>query len=64
MTEEKPDEFTEQEWFASQMRGCNNGPNDEPEIHKSADALLCFILRKLGYGKVVDEFEKLPKWYE
>lgn len=31
--------------------------------HLEADNLLCELLRELGYGAVVDEYEKIDKWY-
>ena len=37
--------------------------NDEEVCHGLADDLLCEILNDLGYNDIVEEFEKLPKWY-
>jgi len=35
-----------------------------PEVHHVlADDVLCAFLRHLGYGDVVDEYEKVEKWY-
>lgn len=35
----------------------------DPELaHSQADDLLCLLLRDLGFGDVVDEFEKLTRW--
>ncbi|MDA1029707.1 MAG: hypothetical protein O3B41_11745 [Bacteroidetes bacterium] len=31
--------------------------------HQEADSILCEFLIKLGYGNVVDEYEKVEKWY-
>ena len=31
--------------------------------HTLADEVLCAFLRHLGYGDVVDEYEKVEKWY-
>lgn len=31
--------------------------------HYEADCLVVGLLRELGYGKVADAFETLPKWY-
>lgn len=31
--------------------------------HYEADCLVVGLLRELGYGKVADAFEALPKWY-
>ena len=36
---------------------------DEEVCHGRADDLLCEILNDLGYNDIVEEFEKLPKWY-
>jgi len=39
----------------------------EPEVnfrkHSEADILLCELLNKLGYEKVVEEYNKIPKYY-
>lgn len=31
--------------------------------HIEADALMCVLLRELGYGDGVKEFEKMERWY-
>lgn len=31
--------------------------------HYEADCIVAELLRELGYGKVADAFEALPKWY-
>lgn len=31
--------------------------------HAAADEVLCTLLRALGYGRVVDAWDKVPKWY-
>lgn len=31
--------------------------------HMLADEVLCELLKQLGYQEVVEEYEKLPKWY-
>ena len=36
---------------------------DREMAHAEADAVLCKLLRKLGYGDVVDEYHKVDKWY-
>ena len=36
---------------------------DMETIHIDADALLCNVLRDLGYNELVDWFESLEKWY-
>jgi phosphomannomutase len=37
--------------------------NDTEEAHGQADDLLCELLRQLGFNSVVDEYEKVHKWY-
>ena len=36
---------------------------DVEAAHIDADKILCAFLRSLGHGDVVDEFEKVEKWY-
>lgn len=36
---------------------------DTEVAHGDADDLLCDLLIKLGYKAVVEEYEKIPKWY-
>lgn len=36
---------------------------DREVAHAKADDVLCELLRSLGYGDVVDEFEEVGKWY-
>lgn len=36
---------------------------DTERGHEAADAILCELLIELGYQDVVDEFNKLEKWY-
>ena len=31
--------------------------------HMNADAILCSLLSSLGYSDVVEEYEKISKWY-
>lgn len=50
------------EAFAKRMQQIAD--SDEPEsAHIDADDLMCFALRELGYGKGVDIFEDMKKWY-
>lgn len=36
----------------------------EPEhAHSKADKLLCELLTDLGYGNIVNAYEKVEKWY-
>ena len=36
---------------------------DVEAAHSDADDILCFLLRSIGYAEVVEEWEKVPKWY-
>lgn len=40
---------------------CNTGDNEED--HMNADAILCDLLRQLGYAKTVLSFAAVRKWY-
>ncbi len=37
--------------------------NDYESAHLDADAILCDVLTQLGAKELVDEFEKVNKWY-
>lgn len=36
---------------------------DAENQHHSADRVLCELLQALGYGDVVEAWDKIPKWY-
>lgn len=36
---------------------------DREMAHYDADAALCRFLTELGYADVVEEFDKITKWY-
>lgn len=36
---------------------------DQEFAHVEADAILCLLLKELGYGDVVQAFRALDKWY-
>lgn len=36
---------------------------DEEFAHMKADKILCDLLVELGYEKIVDEYNKVEKWY-
>ena len=38
-------------------------PGDTEAAHGDADDVLCRLLSSLGYQDVVDEWEKVDKWY-
>lgn len=53
-----PAEFLEKMWRI------RIDPNGTPEDkHIEADELMCVLLRELGYGDGVKEFEKMERWY-
>jgi len=56
MKEEILQELKELNIIESSMR-------DTELDHRRADALLCMLLIHLGHKDVVEEFEKLHKWY-
>lgn len=37
--------------------------DDTESAHADADKALCLLLRALGYDDVVDEWQKVKKWY-
>lgn len=39
----------------------NNG--DTEAAHSNADGVLCELLKALGYADVVEEYEKVDKWF-
>lgn len=39
------------------------GNGDKELQHVRADDVLCDLLKRLGFEAVVDEFEKVDKWY-
>ena len=50
------------EEYAAQMAAFGES-GDIEMVHSKADDLLCEILKELGYVKLVEEFDKLDKWY-
>ena len=36
---------------------------DKESAHIEGDAILCILLRELGYEEVVEAWERIPKWY-
>ena len=48
----------------AQMTRLVDGPlHDTEENHVDADDILCEALRLLGQGALVDQYNKLDKWY-
>lgn len=39
------------------------GNGDTENAHSNADDILCEILTALGYADVVEEYQKVAKWY-
>jgi hypothetical protein len=55
---------TKSEIAAAKMRSIKETYGGDPEsAHGYADDFLCEILNELGYSAVVDEFNKIKKWY-
>lgn len=46
----------------AELKNCQE-PGDTEAAHSVADEILCKLLRSLGYRDVVDEWEKVEKWY-
>lgn len=44
------------------LKECQND-GDTEAAHSNADDILCALLKELGYQNVVDEWNKVPKWY-
>ena len=51
----------EKEMFEKKLIVCDD--EDEETGHGNADEILCDILRRMGYRRIVRLFERLPKWY-
>ena len=47
--------------YILELKNCNSG--DIEIDHGTADHILCEFLRSLGYSYMVDEYEKIDKWY-
>jgi hypothetical protein len=41
----------------------SRGGVDRENDHGDADKVLCDLLTSLGYGRVVEAWEKVEKWY-
>ena len=50
-----------QDYWVKRLQECNI--DDTEMTHILADEVLCELLKELGYDKVVEAFEDLPKWY-
>lgn len=47
--------------FLEKMKDCK--PCGSEVGHIAADEILCELLSELGFKEIVEEFEKLPKYY-
>ena len=47
--------------YIQDLIDCKN--SDIEVAHIVADSVLCDFLRDLGHGDLVDEWEKVDKWY-
>lgn len=47
------------------LKQLNPLPNQiaSEESHIAADDILCELLLNLGFDKIVDAYNKIPKWY-
>lgn len=50
-----------EEIYVNKLKNLELGTNCRQ--HCEADILLCELLNKLGYEKVVDEYKKISKYY-
>lgn len=48
--------------YIERLKKLQKGGDIEAE-HAEADDVLCELLRELSYNEVVDEWEKVEKWY-
>jgi hypothetical protein len=62
---EKPDNLKRSFFdYVNEMRGIADSPDlDEESAHINADDLMCRLLLQLGFVDVVDEFNRVTKWY-
>ena len=49
------------EQVLEKLKNCHTG--DTEKDHSKADEILCTFLTSLGYKDIVDEYEKIHKWY-
>lgn len=47
--------------YIKKMKDADSG--DTEQAHGQADDLLCELLVKIGYSQVIDEYNKIDKWY-
>lgn len=51
------------EMFKERMKEIRGGDNDPESSHEEADALMCGMLKELGYRDGVKIFEEMEKYY-
>ncbi len=50
--------------FEDRMTDCAEEGIRDPELaHIHADELMCEVLTQLGYGKGIEMFNKVQRWY-
>ena len=57
----KPTEEELTKWFRKMKNATD--PRDPEAAHVKCDAVLCDLLRELGFGVVVDTWKKQKRWY-
>lgn len=50
------------EYAKNLLRECQES-NDQEMAHIDADDVLCQLLQDLGYNDVVEEYDRIGKWY-
>ncbi len=56
-------EKSRMELWVEQMRELQSKSGDTQINHSEADKILCECLRSLGCERLVQEWERVPKWY-
>jgi hypothetical protein len=51
------------EYLKNEMKALAENPGDTEIQHMEADEILTQILVKLGHSDVVEDYEKIRKWY-
>ncbi len=56
-------ELSSSSGYAQRLISLQSDRTDTERGHVEADNILCELLKELGYSDVVEEFEKIDKWY-
>lgn len=48
--------------YMDRLKAAQENPDTE-SAHVDADQVLCDLLKALGYKQVVEEYDKVEKWY-